>query len=97
MTVTHYTGISYDISDEIRRVTLYNQRHILLYGYMWPFIILYAIWAHFLINVYGIDNSSEIRLIISIVCIVLGQILAWLFCHWFIRIRSFFNYSKVCK
>ena len=96
MSINLYKGVSNDVSDDIHRATLYEKRHILLHGYVWPFIILYAVWAHFLINVYGIENSSEIWLIISIVCIILSQILACLFCHWFIGLRSFLNYSKVC-
>lgn len=35
---------SADTEDLVQRVTLYNQKPVLLHGYAGPFVVLYAVW-----------------------------------------------------
>ncbi|XP_070531690.1 endoplasmic reticulum transmembrane helix translocase-like [Ptychodera flava] len=74
------------MNEEIQSVSLYNPRHILLHGYVFPFIILYTLWLYFWFVVYGVTEYFEAG-VIAVVAIGLVQILVCLFCHWSVHVK----------
>lgn len=78
----------------VASVTLYKPRNVLLHGYIGPFIILYVSWLYLWVSVYGVQEYYEAGLIVFSFIGFL-QILACLFCHWSVNIKSLFCCNKV--
>ena len=82
------------LNDEIQSVSYYNIRHLVLHGYIAPFICLYLIWFYMLMFVYGVEEYFEASLI-ALAVIGLLQILVSLFCLWSVDVRCALTCAKV--
>ncbi|XP_060590702.1 endoplasmic reticulum transmembrane helix translocase-like isoform X1 [Ruditapes philippinarum] len=84
------------LNDEIQYVAYYNIRHILLHGYVGPFITIYIAWFYNWTLVYGLEEYFEAGLIV-LAGIGLIQILTSLFCLWSVDFRCVFTSSKTAS
>ncbi|XP_013085670.2 endoplasmic reticulum transmembrane helix translocase-like [Biomphalaria glabrata] len=82
------------LTEEIQRLSYYNIRPLLLHGYVFPFLFVYAAWAYVWAYVYGINDYYEGGLI-ALAGIGLLQILTSLFCLWSVHVRCALTCSKV--
>jgi len=82
------------LSDDIRSTSLYNSRHVLTHGYILPFIVLYVAWLYVSIAVLELPIEAAL---IGVAVIGILQVLACLFCHWFVQVRCLMTCTKVCR
>ncbi|CAL1549180.1 unnamed protein product, partial [Lymnaea stagnalis] len=82
------------LTEEIQRLSFYNLRPLLLHGYVFPFLFIYAAWAYVWTTVYGIDDYFEGGLI-ALAGVGLLQILTSLFCLWSVHVRCALTCSNV--
>lgn len=81
------------IDDLVQSVGLYVPRPLLLHGYIFPFVLLYSVWAWAWAWVYGWEEYFEAGLIVlaGIGCL---QVLTCLFCHWSVHVRCLLTCRK---
>ncbi|KAF4518172.1 hypothetical protein B566_EDAN007864 [Ephemera danica] len=74
------------VDDLVQSVSLHTPRHILLHGYVLPFLILYGCWLYCWLVIFDSDAYFEIG---SICLAVIGllQLFVALCCHWSVHIR----------
>lgn len=84
------------LTDEIEQISLHNPRPLILHGYVAPFIVLYLVWLYIWVSIYGVHDYYEVGCI-GFAVIGLLQVLACLFCHWFMEVRCLLTCSKVRK
>lgn len=82
------------LSEEIVEATLYNQRHVILHGYVLPFLVLYPGWMYLWTVHLGIEEYTEAGFI-GLAVVGLVQVLSCLFCHWFVQVKCFATCSRV--
>lgn len=82
------------IDDLVESVSLYVPRHVLLHGYLGPFLIIYILWAYLWIVSYGVSEYFEAGLI-TVAGIGIIQILICLCCHWSVHVRCLLSCHKV--
>ncbi|XP_059170131.1 endoplasmic reticulum transmembrane helix translocase-like [Physella acuta] len=82
------------LSEEIQRLSFYNLRPLILHGYVFPFLFVYATWAYVWTSIYGLEDYFEGGLI-ALAGIGLLQILTSLFCLWSVHVRCALTCSKV--
>lgn len=82
------------LSEEIQETSLYNQRHVLLHGNVLPFLILYSGWLYVWAFYLGLSEYVEAGFI-GMAVIGVIQVLASLFCHWFVQVNCVMTCSKV--
>ncbi|VDD77022.1 unnamed protein product [Mesocestoides corti] len=85
-----------ELAPDIDSVNLYREKHILLHGYMWPFVALYSIWFGYWFGTLGASEYLELGLI-GVAVIGVIQILTALFCFWFVPVRCLLMFRKVNK
>uniref|UniRef100_A0A5K3FND9 Cation-transporting ATPase n=1 Tax=Mesocestoides corti TaxID=53468 RepID=A0A5K3FND9_MESCO len=81
------------LAPDIDSVNLYREKHILLHGYMWPFVALYSIWFGYWFGTLGASEYLELGLI-GVAVIGVIQILTALFCFWFVPVRCLLMFRK---
>jgi len=74
-------------------IRLFKKSHLLLHGYLIPFVIAYAIAAYSWLT-FGDESLGYIVLYCAIVLCL--QVLVVLFCFWSISFRCLMLYTKVC-
>ncbi|XP_077986422.1 endoplasmic reticulum transmembrane helix translocase-like [Glandiceps talaboti] len=82
------------MNEDIKSVSLYNPRPVVLHGYVFPFIILYSLWLYFWFVVYGVDDYFEAG-VIAVAAIGILQVLVCLFCHWSVHFKCAVTCNRV--
>ncbi|BFZ20171.1 hypothetical protein BsWGS_23210 [Bradybaena similaris] len=82
------------LNEEIQRLSFYNIRPVILHGYIFPFLLIFAAWAYTWTSVYGIEEYFEGGLI-ALAAIGLLQVLTALFCLWSVHVRSALTCQRV--
>uniref|UniRef100_A0A0X3PAK9 Manganese-transporting ATPase 13A1 n=1 Tax=Schistocephalus solidus TaxID=70667 RepID=A0A0X3PAK9_SCHSO len=77
----------------IDSVDLYKEKHILLHGYVCPFIIFYASWFGYWFGTLGAGEYFELGVIVTAI-IASMQVLTALFCFWFVSVRCLLMYRR---
>lgn len=75
------------IDSNIQSISLHKSIPIVLHGYIWPFMVAYALWLYFWVVVYGTEDYWEPGLI-ALAGIGIVQILVCLSCYWSVHIRA---------
>uniref|UniRef100_A0A183TMN9 Cation-transporting ATPase 13A1 n=1 Tax=Schistocephalus solidus TaxID=70667 RepID=A0A183TMN9_SCHSO len=83
-----------DRTPYIDSVDLYKEKHILLHGYVCPFIIFYASWFGYWFGTLGAGEYFELGVIVTAI-IASMQVLTALFCFWFVSVRCLLMYRRV--
>ena len=83
------------VMEEVQSLTLYTQRHVLLHGYVLPFIFLYAAlpvgWV-----VTQEDWQQHLEpLLISVAVVACVNVVTCLFCVWSLHVRCALTLKKV--
>jgi manganese-transporting P-type ATPase len=84
------TGRSVD--DLVHSANLYIPRHILLHGYILPFLILYGVWSYCWLAIFDTDFHFEVGYI-CLAVVGLLQLLTVLCCHWSVHVKC----ALTCK
>ena len=77
----------------VQSVTLYSQKHWLYHAYVFPFTVLYAIWAYAWLFEDFYDSSPEAGMIVLAVIFIV-QVVIVLACHWSVHVMAFVTCSK---
>ena len=74
------------LSEDVQYISLHKPLPLVFHGYVWPFILLYAILLAVWIGVYGFLEHTEAFLIGC--AIIAGlDIVTCLFCVWSVHVR----------
>ncbi|KAA3676480.1 uncharacterized protein DEA37_0000046 [Paragonimus westermani] len=84
----------FPLTQDIASVELYDAKSPFFHGYVFPFVLLYAVWLGIWFTSLGFVDYFELGLIVTAVIGVV-QILICLFCHWFVEFRCLMRFSKV--
>ncbi|CAD5228549.1 unnamed protein product [Bursaphelenchus xylophilus] len=82
------------IDSLVQSVSTYRRRSPLGFLYGGPFVVFYAIWIYYWLNVLGYEDYYELGCI-GVAVIAICQILAVLFCYWFVEINCLFTCNFV--
>jgi len=80
--------------DLVQSVKLYNNRPVLLHGYVYPFVGVYALWGYIWNAWIPPENSTEGGLI-GLAAILVVQTLVYLFCHWSVHVCCYLTCTPV--
>ncbi|VEL25800.1 unnamed protein product [Protopolystoma xenopodis] len=81
------------LNPDIRNVELYKKNAFILRGYCLPFVVLYAIWIGYWINVLNFEDSFKLGIIV-LALLGLIHILVCLFCHWSISFKCLMTCTR---
>lgn len=87
------TGRSVD--DLVHSANLYIPRHLLLHGYILPFLILYGLWSYCWLAIFETDFHFEVGYI-CLAVVGLLQLLTVLCCHWSVHVKCALTCKYVC-
>ena len=78
----------------VKRVQLYSEKYWLYHAYIFPFIVIYAIWAYAWLfeEFYGFPQEAGL---ISLAVIFFVQVVIVLACHWSVHVMALVTCSKV--
>lgn len=82
------------VDDLIREIVPYNPKPIWLHLYVWPFVILYGCCISTWTIGFGINEYFEAGCI-AMAAVGVLQVLAVLFCQWFVGVRCWMTCTKV--
>ena len=82
------------LSEDVQSITLYKPRIVLLHGYVFPFIILYAsLLLGWVVTFEGLEHVEA--LLISVAVIAAANVVTCLFCVWSVHVRCALTLTKV--
>ena len=78
----------------VQRVQLYSEKHWLYHAYIFPFIIVYAIWTYAWLfeNFYDLPHEAGM---ISLAVTFFIQVVIVLACHWSVHVMALVTCTKV--
>ena len=78
----------------VHRVQLYSEKHWLYHAYIFPFIIVYAIWMYAWLfeNFYDLPHEAGM---ISLAVTFFIQVVIVLACHWSVHVMALVTCTKV--
>lgn len=80
------------VDEEIKTLTYYNFRPLLLRGYVGPFLVLYILWLY--VFVYGTKDYFDAG-VIAVGIILFIHVLTRLFCVWSVHVQCALTCSVV--
>ena len=82
------------LSEDVQYISLYKPLPLVLHGYVWPFMALYAALFAGWVGMYGLWEHTEAFLI---GCAIIGglDIVTCLFCVWSVHVRCALTCRKV--
>ncbi|XP_029648967.1 manganese-transporting ATPase 13A1 [Octopus sinensis] len=83
-----------NVNDEIKSLTYFNVRPVILRGFVGPFLILYICWFYLWIVVYGVEEYFDAG-IIAVGIIVFVHTLTGLFCVWSVHVQCALTCTSV--
>ena len=81
------------VNDEIESIRPYTFRPFLLHLNIGPFFVAYVSWWAVWTSYLGVDEHPELGMIVTAV-LALSQVLACLFCYWFVAVRVFMQCTR---
>ena len=85
-----------NFNDEIKSIRPYNFRPLLLHLNIGPFFLGYAVWFYLWFVHYGVEEFPELGMVVTAAIGIL-QVVACLFCYWFVEVRTFMQCVRVEK
>jgi len=78
----------------VESITLYSKKPVLLHGYVFPFIGLYAIWGGIWASYLPEDSAFEAGML-GLAVIMILQTLVYLCCHWSVHVCAYLTCNLV--